>query len=47
MLLQVIIVLQPTKELKYLIDVLKNDFKTVIKVYEHYNHNINQSSTIN
>lgn len=42
----VLMILQPSKELKYLIDVLQGYFNKVVTVHEHHNHNINQSSTI-
>ena len=47
MKLQVVfMILQPSKELKYLIDILRVYFSKVLTVHEHHNHNINQSSTI-
>lgn len=42
----VLMILQPSKELKYLIDILRVYFSKVLTVHEHHNHNINQSSTI-
>ena len=42
----VIMILQTSKELKYLIDVLEKCFNNAITVHLHNNHVINESSTI-
>ena len=42
----VVMILKPSNELKYLIDILKTQFPNALTVHEHHNHNVDKSSTI-